>query len=146
MQCCPNKPIKDIKTNFFLHLIRNCSIIFIFLKETFFFSMEDNKEHTWNKPTLNRSLSYAMLSEDTDFIKTNSFIHFAANFWKTFSFLKQDLKILSFFDLELKLKMLALFLSLKDNTEYMYILNQHWIGKHPMQCCPNKLIRISAPS
>ena len=63
-----------------------------------------------------------------------------------FSFLKQDLKILSFFDLELKLKMLALFLSLKDNTEYMYILNQHWIGKHPMQCCPNKLIRISALS
>ena len=112
----------------------------------FFLSMEDNKEHTWNKPTLNRSLSYAMLSEDTDFIKMNSFIHFAANFWKTFSFLKQDLKILSFFDLELKLKMLALFLSLKDNTEYMYILNQHWIGKHPMQCCPNKLIRISALS
>ena len=49
-----------------------------------------------------------MLSEDTDFIKMNSFIHFAANFWKMFSFLKQDLKILSFFDLELKLKMLAL--------------------------------------
>ena len=49
-----------------------------------------------------------------------------------FSFLKQDLKILSFFDLELKLKMLALFLSLKYNTEYMYILNQHGIGKHPM--------------
>ena len=73
-----------------------------------------------------------MLSEDTDFIKMNSFIHFAANFWKTFSFLKQDLKILSFFDLELKLKRLTLFLSLKDNTEYMHILNQQWIGKHPM--------------
>ena len=60
-----------------------------------------------------------------------------------FSFLKQDLKILRFFDLELKLKMLALFLSLKDNTEYMYILNQHWIGEHPMQCCPNRLIYIT---
>ena len=146
MQCCPNKLIIDIKTNFFLYLVRNCSIIFFFLKETFFLSMEDNKEHTWNKPTLNRSLSYAMLSEDTDFIKMNSFIHFAANFWKMFSFLKQDLKILSFFDLELKLKMLALFLSLKDNTEYMYILNQHWIGKHPMQCCPNRLIHINTLS
>ena len=48
-----------------------------------------------------------------------------------FTFLKQDLKILSFFDLELKLKMLALFLSLNDNTEYMYILNRHWKGKTP---------------
>ena len=66
-----------------------------------------------------------MLSEDNDFIKTNSFIYLAANFKKMFSFLKQDLKILSFFDRELKLKMLALFLSLKDSTEYMYILNQH---------------------
>ena len=36
-----------------------------------------------------------------------------------FSFLKQDLKILRFFDLELKRKMLALFLSFKDNTEYL---------------------------
>ena len=61
-----------------------------------------------------------------------------------FSFLKQDLKILSFFDLELKLKMLALFFSLKDNTEYMYILIQQWIGKHPMQCCPNRVIYINA--
>ena len=63
-----------------------------------------------------------------------------------FSFLKQNLKILSFLDLELKLKMLALFLSLKDNTEYMYILNQHWIGKHPMQCCSKRLIYINALS
>ena len=63
-----------------------------------------------------------------------------------FSFLKQDLKIFSFFDLELKLKILALFLSLKDNTKYMYILNQHWIGKHPMQYCPNRLIYINALS
>ena len=38
---------------------------------------------------------------------------------KMFSFLKQDLKILRFFDLELKRKMLALFLSFKDNTEYL---------------------------
>ena len=52
-----------------------------------------------------------MLSEDTDFIKTNSFIHLVAK--KMFSFLKQDLKILSFFELELKLEMLALFLSLR---------------------------------
>ena len=42
--------------------------------------------------------------------------------------------------------MLALFLSLKGNTEYMYILNQHWIGKHPMECCPNRLIYINALS
>ena len=125
MQCCPNKLVIDIKTNFFIYLVRSCSITFFFLKEAFFLSMEDNKEHTWNKPTLKRSLSYAMLSEDNDFIKTNSFIYLAANFKKMFSFLKQDLKILSFFDRELKLKMLALFLSLKDSTEYMYILNQH---------------------
>ena len=119
----------DVKINSFLYLVRNYSIIFFILKDNFFLSMEDNKEHTWNKPTLTR-LSCTMLSEDTDFIKTNSFIHLVAK--KMFSFLKQDLKILSFFELELKLKMLALFLSLKDNTEYMYILNQHWIGKHPM--------------
>ena len=78
--------------------------------------MEDNKEHAWNKPTLNRSLSYVMLSEDTDFIKTNSFIHLVANFSKMFSFLKQDLKLLSFFDMELKLKVLALFLSLTERN------------------------------
>ena len=60
-----------------------------------------------------------MLSEDIDFIKTNSFIRLVANLKKMFSFLKQDLKILRFFDLELKRKMLALFLSFKDNTEYL---------------------------
>ena len=46
----------------------------------FFLSMEDYKEHLWNKPTLNRSLSYALLAEDTDFIKTNPSIHLVANF------------------------------------------------------------------
>ena len=61
-----------------------------------------------------------------------------------FSLMKQDLNILSLVDLELKLKMLALFLSLKYKTEYMYILNQHWIGKYPMQCCSNRLIYINA--
>ena len=60
-----------------------------------------------------------MLSDDTDFIKTNSFIHLATKFWKIFSFLKQYLKILGYFDLELKLKMLALFLSLKVDMEYI---------------------------
>ena len=60
-----------------------------------------------------------MLFEDIDFIKTNSFIRLVANLKKMFSFLKQDLKILRFFDLELKLKMLALFLSFKDNTEHL---------------------------
>ena len=63
-----------------------------------------------------------------------------------FSFFKQDLKILGFFDLELKRKMLGLFLSLIYNTEYMYILNQHWIVKSPMQSCPNMLIYINALS
>ena len=38
--------------------------------------------------------------------------------------------------------MLALSLSLKDNTE----LNQHSIGKYVMQCCPNKLTYIKALS
>ena len=56
-----------------------------------------------------------MLSEGTYFIKTNSF-------GNIFFFLQQYLKILSFFEPELKLKMLALFLSLKTNMEY--ILNQ----------------------
>ena len=61
-------------------------MIFFFLKQdlkivgVFSLSLEDNKEYTWNKPTLNRSLSYAMLSEDTDFIKMNSFIRLATNF------------------------------------------------------------------
>ena len=81
--------------------------------------MEDNKTHTCNKPTFNRLLTYTMLFEDIDFIKTNSFIRLVANLKKMFSFLKQDLKILRFFDLELKRKMLALFLSFKDNTEYL---------------------------
>ena len=58
-----------------------------------------------------------MLFVDTNFIKTNSFIHLGTNFWKIFSLLKQDLKILIFFDLKVKLKILALFLSLKDNTD-----------------------------
>ena len=40
-----------------------------------------------------------MLSEDNAFKKPNSFIRLAANFLKMFSFLKQDLKIVSFFDL-----------------------------------------------
>ena len=46
MQCCPNKLIIDTKANFFLYLVRNCSIVFFFLKETFFLSMKDNKKHT----------------------------------------------------------------------------------------------------
>ena len=112
MQCCPNKLIIDIKTNFFIYLVRNCSIIFFLLKETFFLSMEDNKEHTWNKPTLNRSLSYAMLSEDNDFIKINYLIHLVANFKKML--LKQDFKILTFFDLEMKLITLMLFFRKND--------------------------------
>ena len=49
-----------------------------------------------------------MLSEDTDYIKTDSFIHLVTNLWKMFSFLKQDLKIL------------ASFLSMEDNTEDMW--------------------------
>ena len=53
-----------------------------------FFSMEDDKDHKWNKPTLSRPLSYAMLSEDTNFIKMNSFIHLATNFLKILFFLK----------------------------------------------------------
>ena len=105
--------------------------------------MEDNKDHRWNQPTLSSPLSYAILSEDTDFIKTNSFTPLATNFLKILSFFKQDLKMLSIFDLMAKLKMLALFLSLKDNKEYIYMLNQHWIGKHPIQCCSNRLIYIN---
>ena len=31
-----------------------------------FLSLEDDKEHVWNKPTLNRKLSYEMFSEKTD--------------------------------------------------------------------------------
>ena len=41
------------------------------------------------------------------------------NFYKIFSSLKQDLKTLSFFDLKVILKTLALFLSKKDNTEHI---------------------------
>ena len=58
-----------------------------------------------------------MLFVDTNFIKTNSFIQLGTIFWKIFSLLKQNLKILSFFDLKVKLKILALFLLLKDNTD-----------------------------
>ena len=67
MQCCPNKLVY-IKTNSFLYLVRNCSIILFSLKQDlgFLLSLEDNKDHRQNKPILNRSLSYAMLSKDTD--------------------------------------------------------------------------------
>ena len=59
-----------------------------------FLSVDDDKEHAWNKPILNnKSLSYEMLFGGTDFIKTNSFIHLATNFEKISSFLKQYLKI-----------------------------------------------------
>ena len=42
--------------------------------------MEDNKEHTWNKPTLNRSLSDVILSEDTDFNKKEFLYSFGNKF------------------------------------------------------------------
>ena len=74
--------------------------------------MEDDKGHKWNKPALNRSLSYAMLSEDNDFIKINYLIHLVANFKKML--LKQDFKILTFFDLEMKLITLMLFFRKND--------------------------------
>ena len=32
----------------------------------FFLSLEDNKEHIWYKPTLNRKLSYEMFSKKAD--------------------------------------------------------------------------------
>ena len=132
----------DIKTNFFLYLVWNCSIIFFFMKETFFLSMEDNKEYTWNKPTLNRSMQCCpkiriLLKQFPLFIWRQISKRCSPSWSRT-------LKILSFFELELKLKMLDLFLPLKDFTEY--ILNQHWIGKHPMQCCPNRLIHINTCS
>ena len=57
MQYCPNKLIRI--------LARNCLITFFFLKQDFkilfFLSVEDNKA------TLNRPLSYKILSGDTDF-------------------------------------------------------------------------------
>ena len=39
----------------------------------FFLSVEDNKEHRRNKPTLHWLLSYAMLHEDTD-LHQNEFL------------------------------------------------------------------------
>ena len=53
-----------------------------------------------------------MLSEDNDFIKINYLIHLVANFKKML--LKQDFKILAFFDLEMKLITLMLFFRKKD--------------------------------
>ena len=79
MQCCPNKLIY-IKTNFFLHLVRNMSIISTLLRQElkiqgFFLSLEDGKEHIWNKPTLNRKLSMKCFLKRLIYIKTNFFIY-----------------------------------------------------------------------
>ena len=71
MQCCSNKLIY-IKTNLFLHLVRNISTISTFLMQDlkiqgFFLSLEDDKEHSYmKKATLNRELSYETFSEKTD--------------------------------------------------------------------------------
>ena len=44
--------------------------------EVFFQSLEDDKEHVWNKPTLNRKLSYEMTDpKGPIYIKTNVFLY-----------------------------------------------------------------------
>ena len=91
--------------------------MFSFLKQdlkilTSCLSVEDNTEDMWNKPTLSRELSYALLSEKTDLHLKNFFIHLP------------HLLVKSFFGVKVKLKILSLFLSLEDNTEYMSE-NQH---------------------
>ena len=63
------------------------------------------------------------------YIKTNFYLHLPHLLLKTL------------FDMKVKLKILSLFLSLKDNTEYIC-----HIGKHPMQCCPDRLIYMKALS
>ena len=91
--------------------------MFSFLKQdlkilTSCLSVEGNTEDMWNKPTLSRELSYALLSEKTDLYLKNFFIHLP------------HLLVKSFFGVKVKLKILSLFLSLEDNTEYMSE-NQH---------------------
>ena len=59
------------KTNFFLQLERNISIISTFLIQdlkiqVFFLFLEDDHEHIWNKPTFNRKITFEMFSEKAD--------------------------------------------------------------------------------
>ena len=67
------------------------------------------------------------------YIKTKFFLHLPHHLLK------------SLFELNVKLKILALLLPLKDNA-ILYILNQNQIGKHPMQFHSNRLISIKALS
>ena len=92
-----------------------------------FVSVEDNTGGMWNKATLKRQLSCVLLSKKRNYIKRN-----------IFSFSSQRL-LKRFLDLKMKLKMLPLFLSLKDNT---VVLNQQWIGKDPIQFFLNRMIYI----
>ena len=84
-----------------------------------------------------------MFSEDNDFIKT--FLYsFGHKFLKDVLLFEVGLQSFKLFWPGVETQNVSFILSLKDNTEYMYFLNQHWIDKHSMQCWPNRLIHINA--
>ena len=119
MEYCPNELVY-IQTKPLLYLIKYFSIIFLFLKQklkisVIVLSLEEIKEqHHWIG---NYHMSCCL--KILIYVKTNFFLYLVQRLSK------------SFFDLKVKLKMLVLLLSLKDNTEYI-CLNQHWIGRCAM--------------
>ena len=63
--------------------------------------MEGNTEDMWNKPTLNRELSYALLSEKTDF---HWFLYlFATSFSKKLLWREGETENISFISLTISL-------------------------------------------
>ena len=136
MQYYP-KILIHIKTNSFTHLATNFSKMFSFSKQSLRNLLlfcprkiiqkicEINQHWIGNYPM-------HCCPKRLSFLKTNFFLHLPYLLLKIF------------FDLKVKLKILSLFLSLKDITEYAF--NQYWIGKNPMQCCPNRLIYSKALS
>ena len=82
MQCCSNKLIY-IKTNLFLHLVRNISTISTFLMQDlkiqgFFLSLEDDKEHSYMKKSNieQRTILWNVFWKDWFILKQISFFYF----------------------------------------------------------------------
>ena len=71
-----------------------------------FLLVQDNTEGMWNKATLNRQLSHALLSEKTDLHSNNFLSWFATSFTKNFLWPEGETQKISFIS------------SLEDNAEY----------------------------
>ena len=105
--------------------------MFSFLKQDLkilasFLLVEENTEDKWSW------ISYYPMycPKWLIYIKTNLYLHLP------------HLLLKNFFDMKVKLEVLPVF----PIYIYIYDLNQHWIGKHPAQFCPDRLIYIEALS